>query len=65
MLAGYGRNLNEEAQHGRIDPVIGREVEVERLIQILCRRTKNNPVIIGEAGVGKTAVAESLATKIV
>ena len=65
VLAGYGRNLNEEAQHGRIDPVIGREVEVERLIQILCRRTKNNPVIIGEAGVGKTAVAESLATKIV
>ena len=65
VLAGYGRNLNEEAQHGRIDPVIGRDVEVERIIQILCRRTKNNPVIIGEAGVGKTAVAEALAIKIV
>ena len=65
VLAGYGRNLNDDAQHGRIDPVIGRDVEVERIIQILCRRTKNNPVIIGEAGVGKTAVAESLATKIV
>ena len=65
VLSGYGRNLNDDAQHGRIDPVIGREVEVERIIQILCRRTKNNPVIIGEAGVGKTAVAEGLATKIV
>ena len=65
VLKAYGRNLNDEAQHGRIDPVIGREVEVERIIQILCRRTKNNPVIIGEAGVGKTAVAEALATKIV
>ncbi|MGM9568745.1 MAG: AAA family ATPase [Phascolarctobacterium sp.] len=65
VLKSYGRNLNDEAQHGRIDPVIGREVEVERIIQILCRRTKNNPVIIGEAGVGKTAVAEALATKIV
>ncbi|MDY4920592.1 MAG: ATP-dependent Clp protease ATP-binding subunit [Phascolarctobacterium sp.] len=64
VLAGYGRNLNNEAAHGRIDPVIGREVEVERLIQILCRRTKNNPVIIGDAGVGKTAVAEGLAKKI-
>ena len=65
VLKSYGRNLNDEAKHGRIDPVIGREVEVERIIQILCRRTKNNPVIIGEAGVGKTAVAEALATKIV
>ena len=65
VLKSYGRNLNDEARHGRIDPVIGREVEVERIIQILCRRTKNNPVIIGEAGVGKTAVAEALATKIV
>lgn len=65
VLSAYGRNLNDDAQHGRIDPVIGRDVEVERIIQILCRRTKNNPVIIGEAGVGKTAVAEALATKIV
>lgn len=65
VLSGYGRNLNSDAANGRIDPVIGREQEVERLIQILCRRTKNNPVIIGEAGVGKTAVAEALAQKIV
>ena len=65
VLKSYGRNLNDEARHGRIDPVIGRDVEVERIIQILCRRTKNNPVIIGEAGVGKTAVAEALATRIV
>lgn len=65
VLSEYGRNLNIEASHGKIDPVIGREKEVERLIQILCRRTKNNPVIIGEAGVGKTAIAEALAQKII
>ena len=65
VLSAYGRNLNLEASHGTIDPVIGRDKEVERVIQILCRRTKNNPVIIGEAGVGKTAVAEALAQKIV
>lgn len=65
VLSQYGRNLNIEASHGNIDPVIGREAEVERLIQILCRRTKNNPVIIGEAGVGKTAIAEGLAQKII
>lgn len=65
VLAQYGRNLNIEASHGKIDPVIGREKEVERLVQILCRRTKNNPVIIGEAGVGKTAIAEGLAQKII
>ena len=65
VLSGFGRNLNEAARIGKIDPVIGREDEVERLIQILCRRTKNNPVIIGEAGVGKTAIAEALAQKIV
>ncbi len=65
VLSGYGRNLNSDAANGRIDPVIGREQEVERIIQILCRRTKNNPVIIGEAGVGKTAVAEALAQRIV
>ena len=65
VLAKFGRNLNEAARLGKSDPVIGREKEVERLIQILCRRTKNNPVIIGEAGVGKTAIAEALAQKIV
>lgn len=65
VLSGYGRNLNLEASRGKIDPVIGRDKEVERLIQILCRRTKNNPVIIGEAGVGKTAIAEGLAQKII
>ena len=65
VLSEYGRNLNEAARVGRIDPVIGREQEVERVIQILGRRTKNNPVIIGEAGVGKTAIAEALAQKIV
>lgn len=65
VLSGFGRNLNDAARIGKIDPVIGREEEVERVIQILCRRTKNNPVIIGEAGVGKTAVAEALAQKIV
>ena len=65
VLNEYGRNLNEAARVGRMDPVIGREQEVERVIQILGRRTKNNPVIIGEAGVGKTAIAEALAQKIV
>ena len=65
VLAQYGRNLNLEASHGNIDPVIGRDTEVERVVQILCRRTKNNPVIIGEAGVGKTAIAEGLAQKII
>ncbi len=65
VLSGFGRNLNEAARIGKIDPVIGREQEVERVIQILCRRTKNNPVIIGEAGVGKTAIAEALAQKII
>ncbi len=65
QLAEYGRNLNQAALNGAIDPVIGRDKEVERIIQILCRRTKNNPVIIGDAGVGKTAIAEGLAQKIV
>ncbi len=65
ILTQYGRNLNQVVQEGQSDPVIGREKEVERLMQILCRRTKNNPVLIGEAGVGKTAVAEGLAQKIV
>ena len=65
LLQNFGRNLNEAARYGHTDPLIGREEEVERLIQVLCRRTKNNPVIIGEAGVGKTAIAEGLAQKIV
>ncbi|MDY6833261.1 MAG: AAA family ATPase [Chloroflexota bacterium] len=63
-LEKYSRNLTELAQVGRLDPVIGREEEVKRVMQILSRRTKNNPVIIGEAGVGKTAIAEGLAQKI-
>jgi ATP-dependent Clp protease ATP-binding subunit ClpA len=58
-------NLNERARQGKIDPLIGREHEVERTIQILCRRRKNNPLYVGEAGVGKTAIAEGLAKKIV
>lgn len=63
-LLKYGRDLTEEAKKGKIDPVIGREQEIERVIQILCRRTKNNPCLIGEPGVGKTAIAEGLALKI-
>ncbi len=64
-LQKYGRDLTEEAKKGKIDPVIGRETEVERIIQILCRRTKNNPCLIGEPGVGKTAIIEGLAQRIV
>lgn len=64
-LEKYGRDLTELARQGKLDPVIGREDEIKRVIQILTRRTKNNPVIIGEAGVGKTAIAEGLAQKIV
>ena len=60
----YGHDLTKDAKEGKIDPVIGREQEIERVIQILCRRTKNNPCLIGEPGVGKTAVAEGLALKI-
>jgi ATP-dependent Clp protease ATP-binding subunit ClpC len=63
-LEKYGRNLTEMAQQGKLDPVIGREDEIKRVMQILTRRTKNNPVIVGDAGVGKTAVAEGLAQKI-
>ncbi|MEE1330033.1 MAG: Clp protease N-terminal domain-containing protein, partial [Acutalibacteraceae bacterium] len=63
-LSKYGRDLTEEAKKGKLDPVIGREKEIERIIQILCRRTKNNPCLIGEPGVGKTAVVEGLAQKI-
>ena len=64
-LAAYCVNLNEKALAGRIDPLIGREAEVERTIQVLCRRTKNNPLYVGESGVGKTAIAEGLARRIV
>ncbi len=64
-LAKYGRDLTEMARQGKLDPVIGRDEEIKRVIQILTRRTKNNPVIVGEAGVGKTAIAEGLAQKIV
>ena len=64
MLEAYGRNLNEWAKNGRLDPVIGRDREIETLIRILTRRTKNNPVLIGDPGVGKTAVAEGLAQRI-
>lgn len=61
----YTTNLNEAARAGRIDPLIGREKELERVVQVLCRRRKNNPLLVGEAGVGKTAIAEGLAAKIV
>jgi len=64
-LKAFGRDLTEQARKGELDPVIGRADEIERIIQILCRRTKNNPVLIGEAGVGKTAIAEGLAQEIV
>ena len=64
-LAAFAINLNEQAMAGRIDPLIGRHTEIERTIQILCRRRKNNPLFTGEAGVGKTAIAEGLARKIV
>ncbi|MBK7002265.1 MAG: ATP-dependent Clp protease ATP-binding subunit ClpA [Rhodoferax sp.] len=64
-LEQFTQNLNQLAKDGKIDPLIGREYEVERVIQILCRRRKNNPLLVGEAGVGKTAVAEGLAWRIV
>lgn len=64
-LSAYATNLNEKAKAGRIDPLIGRDQEVMRLIQILCRRRKNNPLLVGESGVGKTAVVEGLARQIV
>jgi ATP-dependent Clp protease ATP-binding subunit ClpC len=63
-LKAFGRDLTDIAKKGELDPVIGRKSEIERVIQILCRRTKNNPVLIGEAGVGKTAIAEGLAQEI-
>ncbi len=64
-LDAYASNLNEQARLGRIDPLVGREAEVERVAQILARRRKNNPLLVGEAGVGKTAIAEGLAKRIV
>ncbi len=63
-LEQYTQNLNQMARDGKIDPLIGRETEVERVIQVLCRRRKNNPLLVGEAGVGKTAIAEGLAWRI-
>ncbi len=65
MLKEFGRNLNDLVKQGKIDPVIGRDTEIERVIQVLCRRTKNNPALLGEPGVGKTAIAEGLAQRIV
>ena len=64
-LRQYGRDLTEEARNGRLDPVIGRDEEIRRVIHVLSRRTKNNPVLIGEPGVGKTAIAEALAQRII
>ncbi len=64
-ISDYATDLNESAKQGKIDPVIGRDTEIQRVIQILSRRTKNNPVLIGEPGVGKTAIAEGLAQRIV
>src|SRR5882724_8022823 len=65
VLDQFGRNLTAGAREGKLDPVIGREKEIERVMQVLCRRTKNNPALVGEPGVGKTAVVEGLAQKIV
>jgi ATP-dependent Clp protease ATP-binding subunit ClpA len=64
-LAAYAVDLNEKARLGKIDPLIGRHKEVDRTIQVLCRRTKNNPLLVGDSGVGKTAIAEGLARKII
>jgi ATP-dependent Clp protease ATP-binding subunit ClpC len=64
-LDSFGRDLTELAREGQLDPVIGRHTEIERVIQVLCRRSKNNPVLLGEAGVGKTAIVEGLATQII
>ena len=64
-LERFGRDLTEAAEQGKLDPVIGRDDEIRRVIQVLSRRTKNNPVLIGEPGVGKTAIAEGLAQRIV
>jgi ATP-dependent Clp protease ATP-binding subunit ClpA len=65
FLKQFGRDLTEEARAGRLDPVIGRDETIQRCLQVLARRTKNNPILIGEAGVGKTAIAEGLAQYII
>ena len=64
-LSRYAVNLNERANSGKLDPVIGRDEEIRRVLQILSRRTKNNPILRGEPGVGKTAIAEGLAHRII
>ncbi|MBL8874271.1 MAG: ATP-dependent Clp protease ATP-binding subunit [Phycisphaerae bacterium] len=64
-LDSFGRDLTELARESTLDPVIGRQIEIERVVQVLCRRTKNNPVLLGEAGVGKTAIVEGLAQRII
>ena len=64
LLDQFGRNLTKAATEGKLDPVVGRQTEIERVMQILSRRQKNNPVLIGEPGVGKTAVVEGLASRI-
>src|SRR5690606_25452332 len=64
-LNKYARNLNEFAESGKLDPVIGRDEEIRRVMQILSRRTKNNPIHVGEPGVGKTAIAEGIAHRII
>jgi ATP-dependent Clp protease ATP-binding subunit ClpB len=64
-LERYAINLNELAKAGKIDPVIGRDEEIRRVLQILSRRTKNNPMLVGEPGVGKTAIVEGLAQRII
>ncbi len=64
-LQKYGRNLNEAAKEGKLDPVIGRDEEIRRTLHILSRRSKNNPILVGEPGVGKTAIVEGLAHRII
>ena len=64
-LTKYGRDLTEDARRGKLDPVIGRDTEIRRVMQVLSRRTKNNPVLIGDPGVGKTAIVEGLARRII
>ena len=65
VLEKYGRNITEDAKNGKIDPVIGRDEEIRSITRILSRKTKNNPVLIGEPGVGKTAIVEGLALRII
>ena len=65
FLPKFAVNLNEQASKGKLDPVIGRDDEIRRVLQILSRRTKNNPILVGEPGVGKTAISEGIAQKII